>query len=147
MNNINYKVMFQGWNDEDAELALTFRDINSGKKEITVPLKILSDFRILSDKNPEILVFQNIDDVLITGNDSIVLDYVNYYVVLFKSKVKGKKEAILIGSGKNKNYLEILGTWPFNIEKIVITKAHVLELFDGILNNPKDYEHICLITS
>ena len=64
-----------------------------------------------------------------------------------ETKVKGKKEAILIGSGKNKNYLEILGTWPFNIEKIVITKAHVLELFDGILNNPKDYEHICLITS
>jgi len=148
MNKINYKVIFRGWNDDNNfDLTLTFREIKSEKKYITISPKMLSDLKIISDKNPKIVLFQNIDDVFITGNNSMKLNYINYYVILFKSKIQGKKEAILIGSRKKENDLEILGIWPFNSKKEEITKARILELFNRILTNPDFYENICIITS
>lgn len=147
MNNINYKVIFKGLNDNDKfDLVLTFKKITSKKKN-TIPYSILSNLKNTSEKNSIVVVFQNIEDVLAIGNDSLTLNYVNYYVVLFTSKLNGEKEGFLIGNEKKKDDLEILGMWPFNSIKDEISKDQILELFNQMINNTTKYDHICLITS
>ncbi|MFX1275139.1 MAG: hypothetical protein ACFFBP_09890 [Promethearchaeota archaeon] len=147
MKNINYKVFFKGWNKEEPlDLVLTFKKINF-KKKVKIPFRIISDLKNLSDKNPIIVVFQNIEDVLTIGDYPNTNDYINYYVILYSSKLDGKKEGLLIGSEKKESDLVILGLWPFNSFKDDFSKEQILEIFNCLINMTNNYESISLISS
>ncbi len=147
MNNINYKVIFKGLNERNnLDLILTFRKINSIKK-ITVPHYVVSELKNIQKKNSIIHIFENIDNVFAIGSDTQALNYLDYYVVLYTLKKGRKKEGFLIAGEKKEGDLDILGIWPFNIYESEFSKEEILDIFNQLINNPDNYNNICLITS
>ncbi|MFX1418624.1 MAG: hypothetical protein ACFE9N_06865, partial [Promethearchaeota archaeon] len=112
---------------------------------LSIPAKFIIELKKKSEKNKQVLNFQNIEEVLIIGNPTFKYSYNYYIVILFTIKSDGKKVGYLIGNVKNLGDI-IIGIWPFNISPRDITKEKVLETCNDIIENPNKYSSICLIS-
>ena len=81
------------------------------------------------------------------GNDLEVDDYKNYYVILYTSKIDGKREGFLIGNEKQESALVSLGIWPFDNINVELSKDQILDTFNLLIHVTNEYDTICLITS
>ena len=144
MNSINFKVIFKGSKDaENENLTLTFKKINS-PTIMNVPVTVISELKILSEKSQNIVIFQNIEEVIEIGNDSSRELYNYYYVLIYTSKSDSKKEGFLIGNVKKKGDI-IIGVWPFNKQIVELSPEEILELFNNLIKKPHEYSNISLI--
>ncbi|MHA2186555.1 MAG: hypothetical protein ACXAAI_16315, partial [Promethearchaeota archaeon] len=99
----------------------------------------------LNEAENEIIYFTNIEEVIIVGNVDHNYTYNYYLVLLFTLKNNGERRGYLIGNVKSLGDL-IIGIWPFNLPSSQSNSENVLENFDDIINNPRNYTKICLIS-
>ncbi len=143
MSSIFYKVIFEGTKEDSSDsYSLTFKDIFSDN-QIQISSQFFTTLRVLSQKDSNIVHFQNIKEVIKKGNPSIKID-INYYIVILYTKLNdGKKEGFLIGNIKNMGDM-LIGKWPFNEENISDSKdLHIKKL--DLLTNSSKFNNICVI--
>jgi len=145
MDSIIYKVIFRAHEKfEHKNLTLSFRSLEF-KKPISIPAKFTLELKKLSETNQHIISFQNIEEVLIIGNPTIDLTYNYYLVILYTYKSNNKKIGYLIGNVKNLGDI-IIGVWPFNRDLKDLSEGIILESYNDMMQNPGNYNTICLIT-
>jgi len=145
MDSIIYKVIFRAHEKfEHKNLTLSFRSLEF-KKPISIPAKFTLELKKLSETNQHIISFQNIEEVLIIGNPTIDLTYNYYLVILYTHKSNKKKIGYLIGNVKNLGDI-IIGVWPFNRDLKDLSEGTILESYNDMMQNPGNYNTICLIT-
>ena len=145
MDSIIYKVIFRAHEKfEHKNLTLSFRSLEF-KKPISIPAKFTLELKKLSETNQHIISFLNIEEVLIIGNPTIDLTYNYYLVILYTYKSNNKKIGYLIGNVKNLGDI-IIGIWPFNRDLKDLSEEIVLESYNDMMQNPGNYNTICLIT-
>ena len=145
MNSVIYKVVFRSYQQfENKNLTLSFKHIDS-EKPISIPAKFILELKKISEKNNHIINFQNIEEVLIIGNPTIDHTYNYYIVILYTHKSNGKKIGFLIGNVKNLGDI-IIGVWPFNRDLKDLSEEIILESYNEMMQNPDNYNTICLIT-
>jgi len=145
MDSIIFKVIFRAQEQfENKNLTLSFKILNF-ENPLSIHAKSILELKKLSETNQHIINFQNIEEVLIIGNP--IVDYIyNYYlVILFSLKSDGKKTGYLIGNIKKLGDI-IIGVWPFNSELKNTTGQKILETYNDIIENPRNYSNICLIS-
>ena len=146
MSDIIYKVIFKGTeSDQEELLTLTFNSIFS-EKPFNVSPHYISTIKRLSEKNQNIINFQNIEEVIKIGEGSILYSYNYYIVILYIMKSNMKKEGFLIGNAKKFGDI-LIGIWPFNENISSLTSEIIVKKFDFLINHPKDFENICIIYS
>ena len=145
MDSIIYKVIFRAQKKlENKNLTLSFKNLDF-EKPISLPVKFILELKKLSEKNQQIINFQNIEEVLIIGNPTVDYSYNYYLVILYTIKSDGNKIGYLIGNVKKLGDV-IIGIWPFNTQLKDLTRKKVLEIYDDIIKNPNKYSNICLIS-
>ncbi|MFW9901159.1 MAG: hypothetical protein ACFFDY_07720 [Candidatus Thorarchaeota archaeon] len=145
MDSIIYKVIFRAHKKFDHKnLTLSFRSLEF-KKPLSIPAKFTLELKKLSETNQHIISFQNIEEVLIIGNPTIDLTYNYYLVILYTHKSNKKKIGYLIGNIKNLGDI-VIGVWPFNRDLKDLSEEIVLESYNDMMQNPGNYNTICLIT-
>ena len=145
MDSIIYKVIFRAHEKfEHKNLTLSFRSLEF-KKPISIPAKFTLELKKLSETNQHIISFLNIEEVLIIGNPTIDLTYNYYLVILYTHKSNKKKIGYLIGNVKNLGDI-IIGVWPFNRDLKDLSEGIILESYNDMMQNPGNYNTICLIT-
>jgi len=145
MNSFIYKVIFRAHEKfENKNLTLSFKNLDF-EKPLSIPAKFILELKKISEKNNQVINFQNIEEVLIIGNPTFEYSYNYYLVILYTIKSDGKKIGYLIGNVKNLGDI-IIGVWPFNIYPKDITEEKVLETYYDIIKNPNKYSSICLIS-
>jgi len=145
MDSIIYKVIFRAHEKfEHKNLTLSFRSLEF-KKPISIPAKFTLELKKLSETNQHIISFLNIEEVLIIGNPTIDLTYNYYLVILYTYKSNNKKIGYLIGNVKNLGDI-IIGVWPFNRDLKDLSEGIILESYNDMMQNPGNYNTICLIT-
>lgn len=145
MDSIVYKVIFKALQQfENKNLTLNFRDLNF-EKPLTIPSELILKLKDRSDKSEKIIYFQNIEEVITVGNTISDIDYNYYLVVLFTLNSTGEKQGYLIGNVKNLGDI-ILGIWPFNYQVSSLTPKNVRDKYKDLLNNPENYNKICVIS-
>ena len=143
MDPIIYKVIFKSIEQfENRNLTLSFKDLNI-KNPITIPAKLILELKNLSVKNKEVIFFQNIEEVIVVGNNDTKFSYNYYLVILFTSN--GEKQAHLIGNVKNLGDI-IIGVWPFDQLLSNMTSKKIHEIYSNIIKNPEKFNNICLIS-
>ena len=146
MSLVNFKVIFNGSKDiEDENLTLTFKKIDS-TKNLYISNAIISELKNLSEKNKNVVVFQNIDEVIEIGNVSSRKLYNYFYVLIYTHKSVALKEGFLIGNLKKKGDI-IIGVWPFNKDITGFTPENFLKSINNLIKNPHEYSNISLILS
>jgi len=141
MDSIIYKVIFKGSkNIEKEKLSLTFKEI-SLDTPLTIPNEFTKKFKKLNRQN--IINFKNIDAVLRFGKDNSPLNYNYYYILLFSHK--GKKQGFLIGNLINLGD-NLIGIWPFNTDFDQLSIDNLIDIYEDLITNPKNYEQICVIS-
>lgn len=135
MSTIFYKVIFKGIKGDSSEsYSLTFKNIIQ-EKPIHVPSQFFSTLKLLSQKQTNVINFQNIREVVKIGASRTNYDFNYYIVVLFTSLADGEKEGFLVGNLKKLGDI-LIGIWPFNKENSSITSESILKklnlLTDGI---------------
>ncbi|MFX0057245.1 MAG: hypothetical protein ACFE85_05625 [Candidatus Hodarchaeota archaeon] len=146
MNGSIYKVIFKGDQAEEVEfLSLTFKNVIT-EKPIHIPTQFFSNLKILSETNQSVINFQNIEEVLSFGETSADYKFNYYIIVLFTNKKDNKKEGFLIGNVKKLGDI-LIGIWPFNDERHSISPEIILGKFNELVNQPNNFENICLIYS
>lgn len=145
MDSIIYKVIFKAIHQfENKNLTLNFKNLIFDKP-ITLPHKLIPKLKDLSEKSDTIIVFQNIEEVIIVGNVKPQYEYNYYIVILFTLITNEEKQGYLIGNVKNIGDI-IIGTWPFNQQETDLTPETILEKSKDLLNNPEKYNKICVIS-
>lgn len=145
MDSIIYKVIFGAHEQfEHKNLTLSFKSLDF-KKPISIPARFTLELKKLSETNQNIISFQNIEEVLIIGTPTIQHNYNYYLVILYTHKSNREKIGYLIGNVKNFGDI-IVGVWPFNRDLKNLSEDVVLESYNDIMQNPGDYNTICLIT-
>ncbi|MFX1503572.1 MAG: hypothetical protein ACFFDH_21600 [Promethearchaeota archaeon] len=145
MDSIIYKVIFRAQKKlENKNLTLSFKNLDF-EKPISLPVKFILELKKLSEKNQQIINFQNIEEVLIIGNPTVDYSYNYYLVILYTIKSDGNKIGYLIGNVKKLGDV-IIGIWPFNTQLKDLTRKKVLEIYNDIIKNPNKYSNICLIS-
>ena len=96
MSSIFYKVIFEGTKEDSSDsYSLTFKDIFSDN-QIQISSQFFTTLRVLSQKDSNIVHFQNIKEVIKNGNPSIKIE-INYYITILYTKLNdGKKEGFLV---------------------------------------------------
>jgi hypothetical protein len=143
MSSIFYKVIFEGIKEDSSDsYSLTFRDIFN-EYQIQISSQFFSTLRVSSQKESNIIHFQNIKGVIKIGNPSIKIE-INYYIaILYTNLNDGKKEGFLIGNVKNMGDM-LIGKWPYNEENMANSEDHYLQKVD-LLTNSSKYKNICVI--
>jgi hypothetical protein len=143
MSSIFYKVIFEGVKEDSSDsYSLIFKDIFSEKQE-QISSQFFTTLRVSSQKESNVVHFQNIKEVIKIGNPSIKID-INYYIAILYTKVNdGKKEGFLVGNVKNMGDM-LIGTWPYNEENVSNLKDHYLQKLD-LLTNSSKFSNICVI--
>ena len=139
-----YKVIFKGIQDvENDKLTLSFKDIIADIPS-KIPSQLIFEIKKLSEINQNVIYFQNIEQVLIIGNKKPIYSFNYYFLILFTHKINGKREGYLIGNVKKLGDI-VIGIWPFNEIQIQAGSKQILENCHNIINNPQEYQNICLI--
>jgi hypothetical protein len=145
MSTIFYKVIFKGIKGDSSEsYSLTFKNVIQ-EKPIHVPSQFFSALKNLSEKQTNVINFQNIREVVKIGKISTNYD-INYYIVVLYTSVKdGKKEGFLIGNIKKLGDV-LIGIWPFNQERTSISSDFFLNQLELITKSNK-LKDICVVYS
>ena len=143
MSSIFYKVIFEGTKeDSSGSYSLTFKDIFNNN-QIPISSHFFSTLRVVSQKESNVVHFQNIKEVIKIGNSSIKIE-INYYItILYTNLDDGKKEGFLIGNVKNMGDI-LIGEWPYDEENVSNSKDLYLQKLD-LLTNSSKYNNICVI--
>jgi hypothetical protein len=145
MTKIFYKVIFKGVKGDSSEsYSLTFKNIIQ-EKPINIPSQFFSSLKTLSQKQPSVINFQNIREVVKIGDQNAIYDFKYYIVVLYTSLADGKKEGFLVGNLKKLGDI-LIGIWPFNQENISISSEHFLKQLN-LLTDGNKFKDICVIYS
>ena len=145
MTTIFYKVIFRGIKGDSSEsYSLTFKNIIQDKT-INIPSQFFSSLKLLSQKQPSVINFQNIREVVKIGDQKANYDFNYYIVVLYTSLADGKKEGFLVGNLKKLGDI-LIGIWPFNQENISISSEHFLKQLN-LLTDGNKFKDICVIYS
>ncbi len=143
MDSIIYKVIFKAIEQfENKNLTLSFKDLGA-KNPITVPAKFILELKNLSEKKGKVVYFQNIEEVIIVGNDKTRYNFNYYLVILFISN--GEKQGYLIGNVKKLGDI-IIGVWPFNQQLSKMTPETIHKNYSNIIKNTDSFSKICLIS-
>lgn len=143
MSTIFYKVIFKGIKGDSSEsYSLTFKNIVQDKP-INISSQFFSTLKMLSQKQTNVINFQNIREVVKIGTSSTNYDFNYYIVILYTSITNGKKEGFLVGNLKKLGDI-LIGIWPFNQDSIQISSEHVLNKLD-LLTNSNKFKDICVI--
>ena len=144
MSPVNYKVILKGSKKEETKnLSLTFKSIIS-ENLVSIPMQIILELKKLSENIPNVISYQNIDEVIKIGSGPTTLDFNYYYVILYSEKKDSKKFGFLIGNVKNKGDL-LIGIWPFNEQRTEISSEVLLGTLNNLIKNPLEYLDISLI--
>ena len=143
MSSIFYKVIFEGIKEDSSDsYSLTFKDIFK-TNQIQIPSQFFSTLRVVSQKESNVVHFQNIKEVIKIGNSSIKIE-INYYIaILYTSLNDGKKEGFLVGNVKNMGDM-LIGEWPYNEENVSNSEDPYLHKLD-LLSNSSKFRNICVI--
>ena len=145
MDSIIYKLIFKAIHQfENKNLTLNFKNLIF-EKPITLPHKLIPKLKDLSEKSDTIIIFQNIEEVIIVGNAKPQYEYKYYLVILFTQISNEEKRGYLIGNVKNIGDI-IIGIWPFNQQETDLTPETILENSNNLLKNPEQYDKICVIS-
>ncbi|MBY9011600.1 MAG: hypothetical protein KGD70_04445 [Candidatus Lokiarchaeota archaeon] len=145
MTTIFYKVIFRGIKGDSSEsYSLTFKNIIQDKP-INIPSQFFSSLKLLSQKQPSVINFQNIREIVKIGDQNVNYDFNYYIVVLYTSLADGKKEGFLVGNLKKLGDI-LIGIWPFNQENISISSEHFLKQLN-LLTDGNKFKDICVIYS
>jgi hypothetical protein len=143
MYSIIYKVIFKALeNFETKNLTLSFKDLGA-KNPITIPAKFILELKSLSEKNENVVSFQNIEEVIVVGNVKTEYTFNYYLVILFSSN--GEKQGYLIGNVKKLGDI-VIGAWPFNHQILNMTPETIHEEYNNIIKNPNKFSRICIIS-
>ena len=139
-----YKVIFKGLqNAESKKLTLSFKDIISDTP-LKIPSQFILELKRLSEITQNIIYIQNIEQVLIIGNKKPIYSFNYYFLILYTYKKDGKREGFLVGNVKNWGDI-VIGLWPFNEKQIQAGSEQILDECHNLINNPQEYQNICLI--
>ena len=143
MSSIFYKVIFEGTKEDSSDsYSLTFKDIFSDN-QIQISSQFFTTMRVLSQRESNVVHFQNIKEVIIIGNLSIKIE-INYYIAILFTKLNdGEKKGFLIGNIKNMGDI-LIGEWPYDEENVSNSKDLYLQKLD-LLTNSSKYNNICVI--
>ena len=145
MDSIIYKVIFKAIHQfENKNLTLNIKNLIF-EKPITLPHRLIPKLKDLSEKSDTIIIFQNIEEVIIVGNVKPQYEYKYYLVILFTQISNEEKRGYLIGNVKNIGDI-IIGIWPFNQQETDLTPETILENSNNLLKNPEQYDKICVIS-
>ncbi|MFW9952856.1 MAG: hypothetical protein ACFFKA_22270 [Candidatus Thorarchaeota archaeon] len=145
MSTIFYKVIFKGIKGDLSEsYSLTFKNIIQ-ETPINVPSEFFSSLKLLSQKQPNVITFQNIREVVIIGDLKPNYDFNYYIVILYTSLADGKKEGFLVGNLKKQGDV-LIGIWPFNQDITSISSDHFLKKLNLLTYNNR-FKDICVIRS
>ncbi|MFX0188796.1 MAG: hypothetical protein ACFE8A_13790 [Candidatus Hodarchaeota archaeon] len=137
-----YKVTFKGNNEtKEKNLTLTFKSVFSADP-IKIPSGFILELKKLSETNKNIVIFKNINDVINFGQESYLVSFNYYYILLFQ--LKNEMTGFLIGNVKRIGDV-LLGTWPFNKQQNQLSTEKIVKRFKKIINSPYEYRKICLI--
>jgi len=143
MSLIFYKVIFEGIKEDSSDsYSLTFKDIFDDN-QIQISSQFFTTLRVSSQKESNVVHFQNIKEVIKIGNPSIKIE-INYYIaILYTNLNDGKKEGFLVGNIKNMGDM-LIGEWPYNEENESNLKDLYLQKLD-LLTNSSKFNNICVI--
>ncbi len=145
MSAIFYKVIFKGIKEDESDShSLTFKSIISDKP-INVPSQYFSSLKILSQKHQNVINFQNIREVIKSGDAAINYNINYYIVILYTSLSDEKKEGFLIGNVKKLGDI-LIGIWPFNQQYAQLTSEMILEKLDALISS-ENFKNISVIYS
>jgi len=146
MSPINYKVILKGSQKENKDdLSLTFKGIDL-EKPIPIPSLIVMELKKLSEKNSDIVAFQNIEEVIKIGSGPSLSGFNYYYIILFTKAKQGEKSGYLIGNVKKQGDI-LLGTWPFNGQVTDLSLKKIQGIFNHLIQKSEEYNDISLITA
>ena len=143
MSLIFYKVIFEGIKEDSSDsYSLTFKDIFDDN-QIQISSQFFTTLRVSSQKESNVVHFQNIKEVIKIGNPSIKIE-INYYIaILYTNLNDGKKEGFLVGNVKNMGDM-LIGEWPYNDENVSNPEDLYLQKLD-LLTNSSKFDNICVI--
>jgi len=143
MSSIFYKVIFEGIKEDSSDsYSLTFKDIFS-VNQIQISSQFFTTLRVSSQKESNVVHFQNIKEVIKIGNPSSKIE-INYYIAILYSNLNdGKKEGFLVGNVKNMGDM-LIGEWPYNEENVSNSEDLYLQKLD-LLTNSSKFDNICVI--
>jgi len=145
MSTIFYKVIFKGIKGDLSEsYSLTFKNIIQ-ETPINVPSEFFSSLKLLSQKQPNVINFQNIREVVIIGDLKPNYDFNYYIVILYTRLADGKKEGFLVGNLKKQGDV-LIGIWPFNQDITSISSEYFLKKLNLLTYNNR-FKDICVIRS
>jgi len=145
MSSANYKVIFEGNKEpEKNKLSLTFKSIPSDKP-INIPAQFILDIKKLSEKSPNIVNFQNIEEVVKIGKGLSPSSFNYFFALLYTLKSDSKKEGFLMGNIKKLGDT-LIGIWPFNTNIAELSYEVIVEKFNNLIKKPHEYSNICLIS-
>ncbi|NVM45647.1 MAG: hypothetical protein HWN79_12095 [Candidatus Lokiarchaeota archaeon] len=145
MSTIFYKVIFKGLiGDSSESYSLTFKNIIQ-EKLIHVPSQFFSSLKLLSQKQTNVINFQNIREVVKIGDSYTNYDFNYYIVVLYTSLSDGKKEGFLVGNLKKLGDI-LIGIWPFNQEDTSLSSKDFLKQLN-LLTEGSKFKDISVIYS
>jgi hypothetical protein len=137
-----YKVTFKGNNEtKEKNLTLTFKSVISADP-IKIPSGFILKLKKLSETNKNVVIFKNINDVIKFGQDSSLVSFNYYYILLFQ--LKNEMTGFLIGNVKKIGDI-LLGIWPFNKQQNQLSTEKIRKRFNEFINNTYEYRKICLI--
>lgn len=144
MSTIFYKVIFKGIKGDSSEsYSLTFKNIVQDKP-INISSQFFSTLKMLSQKQTNVINFQNIREVIKIGTSSTNYDFNYYIVILYTNITDGKKEGFLVGNLKKLGDI-LIGIWPFNQEDTPISSERILKKLN-LLTNSNNFKDISVIT-
>ena len=142
MSLTNYKVTFKGNNEtKEKNLTLTFKSVISADP-IKIPSGFILELKKLSETNKNVVIFKNIKDVIKFGQESSLVSFNYYYILLFQ--LKNEMTGFLIGNVKKIGDI-LLGTWPFNKQQNQLSTEKIRKRLNKVINNTYEYRKICLI--
>ncbi len=143
MSSIFYKVIFEGIKEDSSDsYSLTFKDIFR-VNQIQISSQFFTTLRVSSQKESNVVHFQNIKEVIKIGNPSSKIE-INYYIAILYSNLNdGKKEGFLVGNVKNMGDM-LIGECPYNEENVSNSKDLYLQKLD-LLTNSSKFDNICVI--
>jgi hypothetical protein len=143
MDSIIYKVIFKAFEQlENKNLTLSFKDLNL-ENPIPIPATLITQLKNLNTRDNNVIVFQNIEEVIVVGNAESKFSYNYYLVILFTSN--GEKQGHLIGNVKKLGDI-LIAIWPFNLDYSNITSEKIHEIYNSMIKNPEKFDNLCLIS-
>jgi len=143
MSSIFYKVIFEGIKEDSSDsYSLTFKDIFNDN-QIQISSQFFTALRVVSQKESNVVQFQNIKEVIKIGNPSNKIEIIYYIAILYTNLSDGKKEGFLVGNIKNMGDM-LIGEWPYNEENVSNSKDIYLQKLDLLANSSK-FDNICVI--